>query len=136
MQQEKPRHRRLRRSDDEKLRLLDAWKKSGLSARAFEIREGLKKSCLWRWKQTVGERSSSSEYALAGAHPREPSAPRSGSPGNAHELMRLAQASGGMAASGCASFHDFGMSAGMSWSSTPRAVDSAEKARADGGNRG
>lgn len=61
MQQDKPKRRRLRRSDEEKLKLLDAWKKSGLSARAFENREGLKKSCLWRWKQTVGERSSSAD---------------------------------------------------------------------------
>ena len=65
MQQEKPTHRRLRRSDDEKLRLLESWRKSGLSARAFEIREGLKKSCLWRWKQTVGDPSASE-----GARPR------------------------------------------------------------------
>lgn len=54
MQQDKQARRRVRRNEDEKRRLLDAWKKSGLSARAFESREGLKKSCLWRWKRTVG----------------------------------------------------------------------------------
>jgi transposase-like protein len=60
VQQEKQK-RRVRRSDDEKLRLLEAWRKSGLSAHAFERREGLKKSCLWRWKRTVGEQAVSSE---------------------------------------------------------------------------
>jgi hypothetical protein len=53
--------RRVRRSDDEKQRLLDSWMKSGLSARAFESREGLKKSCLWRWKWAVGEQAVSRE---------------------------------------------------------------------------
>jgi transposase-like protein len=61
VQQEKQKRRRVRRSDDEKQRLLDAWTKSGLSAHAFERREGLKKSCLWRWKRTVGEQAVSSE---------------------------------------------------------------------------
>jgi transposase-like protein len=65
VQQEKPKRRRLRRSEDEKQRLLDAWKKSGLSARAFESREGLKKSCLWRWKRSAGEHA-----ALREAKPR------------------------------------------------------------------
>lgn len=55
MQQEKQARRRVRRGEDEKRRLLDAWKKSGLSARAFENREGLKASCLWRWRRTIGE---------------------------------------------------------------------------------
>jgi transposase-like protein len=61
VQQEKQKRRRVRRDDDEKQRLLDAWKKSGLSARAFENREGLKKSCLWRWKRAVGEHAVSRE---------------------------------------------------------------------------
>jgi hypothetical protein len=61
VQQDKPKRQRLRRSDEEKLKLLDAWRKSGLSARAFENREGLKKSCLWRWKQAVGQRPSSAD---------------------------------------------------------------------------
>lgn len=51
MQQEKQARRRVRRSEDEKRRLLDAWKTSGLSARAFGSREGLKASCLWRWRR-------------------------------------------------------------------------------------
>jgi transposase len=61
VQQDKQTRRRQRRSEDEKRRLLDAWKKSGLSARAFESREGLKPSCLWRWKRADGERSVSRE---------------------------------------------------------------------------
>jgi transposase-like protein len=61
VQQDKQKRRRVRRSDDEKQRLLDAWKKSGLSARAFESREGIRKSCLWRWKRTADERAASRE---------------------------------------------------------------------------
>jgi transposase-like protein len=61
VQQEKQKRRRVRRDDDEKQRLLDAWKKSGLSAHAFENREGLKKSCLWRWRRAVGEHTVSRE---------------------------------------------------------------------------
>jgi transposase len=59
VQQEKQTRRR--RSDDEKRRLLDAWKKSGLSARAFGSREGVKPSCLWRWKRGVAENAASRE---------------------------------------------------------------------------
>jgi len=46
------------RSDSEKRKYLDAWKTSGLSANAFENREGLKKSSLWRWKQAVSDHAS------------------------------------------------------------------------------
>ncbi len=55
MQKEK--QKRERRSDDEKRRLLDAWKKSGLSARVFGSREGVRPSCLWRWKRAVADAS-------------------------------------------------------------------------------
>jgi transposase len=61
VQQEKQKRRRVRRDDDEKQRLLDAWMKSGLSARAFGSREGVKPSCLWRWKRAVGEQPVSRE---------------------------------------------------------------------------
>lgn len=81
MQQEKQKRRRVRRDDDEKQRLLDAWKKSGLSARAFESREGLKKSCLWRWKRSVGEHTAVREakprpaIMFAPVHVAKPVAP-------------------------------------------------------------
>lgn len=64
MQQEKQKRRRVRRDDDEKGRLLEAWKKSGLSARAFGSREGVKPSCLWRWRRSVGEQAVSREAKL------------------------------------------------------------------------
>ena len=55
MQKEK--QKRERRSDDEKRRLLDAWKRSGQSARVFGSREGVRPSCLWRWKRAVADAS-------------------------------------------------------------------------------
>jgi hypothetical protein len=64
VQQEKQKRRRVRRDDDEKQRLLDAWKKSGLSARAFGSRENVKPSCLWRWKRGGGEHVAPREVKL------------------------------------------------------------------------
>lgn len=61
MQQDKQTRRCVHRSDSEKRKYLDAWKTSGLSANAFENREGLKKSSLWRWKQAVSDRVSRPE---------------------------------------------------------------------------
>jgi hypothetical protein len=55
VQQENQKVRRIRRSEDEKCRLLDSWKKSGVSARAFGIREGVRPTCLWRWKRAAAE---------------------------------------------------------------------------------
>lgn len=60
-QDKQARSRRVRRKANEKLRLLDAWKKSGLSAHAFESREGLAKSSLWRWQRAMGEQPLSGE---------------------------------------------------------------------------
>jgi transposase-like protein len=71
----------IRRSEDEKQRLLDAWTKSGLSAHAFERREGLNKSCLWRWKRTVSEQAASREVkprpaiTFAPVHVAKPATP-------------------------------------------------------------
>lgn len=45
--------RRVRRSTDEKRALLAAWRASGLSARAFAAREGIRTSCLWRWRRAL-----------------------------------------------------------------------------------
>ena len=67
MQQENQVRRRVRRSDDEKRILLDAWKKSGLSARAFGSREGVEASYLWRWKRLLGEQVASREMKARGA---------------------------------------------------------------------
>jgi transposase len=53
VQQDKQVRRRERRSEDEKRALLDGWAKSGLSARAFSSLEGVKPSCLWRWKREI-----------------------------------------------------------------------------------
>jgi hypothetical protein len=61
VQQDKQTRQRVRRSEDEKRGLLDAWKKSGLSARAFGVREGVKTSCLWRWKRASGAKVSARE---------------------------------------------------------------------------
>jgi hypothetical protein len=36
---------------EEKRALLASWDASGLSARAFGKREGVRSSCLWRWKR-------------------------------------------------------------------------------------
>lgn len=51
MQQDKTVRRRRRRSDEEKRSLLEAWQSSGLSAREFSRREGVQKTCLWRWSR-------------------------------------------------------------------------------------
>jgi transposase-like protein len=51
MQQDKTVRRRRRRSVEEKRSLLDAWRASGLSAREFSRREGIQKTCLWRWSR-------------------------------------------------------------------------------------
>ena len=61
MQQDKQVRRRERRGEDEKRALLDGWAKSGLSARAFGIREGVKPSCLWRWKREIRERAGTTD---------------------------------------------------------------------------
>lgn len=59
MQPDKP--KRVHRGEDEKRKLLEAWKKSGLSARAFGTREGVKPTCLWRWKRAVSENAGARE---------------------------------------------------------------------------
>jgi transposase-like protein len=51
MQQDKAVRRRRRRSVEEKRSLLEAWRASGLSAREFSRREGIQKTCLWRWSR-------------------------------------------------------------------------------------
>lgn len=51
MSQERDRRRRVLRSADEKRALLAAWDSSGLSAHAFAKREGVRSSCLWRWRR-------------------------------------------------------------------------------------
>ena len=61
MQQEKQTRRRVYRSDDEKRELLAEWKKSGVSAREFSSRTGIKPSCLWRWKRAAREHVTSTE---------------------------------------------------------------------------
>ena len=61
MQQEKQTRRRVYRSDDEKRELLAEWKKSGVSAREFSSRTGIKPSCLWRWKRAAREHATSAE---------------------------------------------------------------------------
>ena len=50
MQQGATRRRR-RRTDEEKQALLAAWRASGLSVREFSKREGVQKTCLWRWQR-------------------------------------------------------------------------------------
>jgi transposase-like protein len=65
MQQDKVVRRRRRRSAEEKRSLLDAWRASGLSAREFSRREGLQKTCLWRWSREPG---------LAASETRKPTA--------------------------------------------------------------
>jgi transposase-like protein len=57
MSQERVRRSRVLRSADEKRALLAAWDESGLSARAFGKREGIRSSCLWRWRReaTTGD---------------------------------------------------------------------------------
>lgn len=55
MSQERSARRRTRRSTEEKQALIAAWRASGLSARAFEEREGVRTSCLWRWKKALSE---------------------------------------------------------------------------------
>lgn len=50
MQQGSGRRRR-RRTDEEKRALLAALQTSGLSVREFARREGVQKTCLWRWKR-------------------------------------------------------------------------------------
>jgi transposase-like protein len=55
MQQDRTVRRRRRRSTDEKASLLDAWRRSGLSAREFSRREGLQKTSLWRWSRELGQ---------------------------------------------------------------------------------
>jgi transposase-like protein len=67
VQQDNQVRRRVRRSDDEKRRLLDAWKKSGLSARAFGSREGVAASYLWRWRRLLGEQVALREVKPGGA---------------------------------------------------------------------
>jgi transposase-like protein len=67
VQQDSQTRRRARLSEDEKRRLLDAWKKSGLSARAFGSREGVRPSYLWRWKRVLGERVASREVKPHGS---------------------------------------------------------------------
>lgn len=47
--------RRERRSADEKQALLSAWGASGLSARAFAARAGVRTSSLWRWKRAAAD---------------------------------------------------------------------------------
>lgn len=54
MQQDRTVRRHRRRSADEKASLLDAWRRSGLSAREFSRREGLQKTSLWRWSREFG----------------------------------------------------------------------------------
>ena len=61
VQQEKQTRRRVYCSEDEKRELLDGWRKSGLSAREFSSRTGLKPSCLWRWKRAAREQVASRE---------------------------------------------------------------------------
>jgi transposase-like protein len=51
MQQDKTVRRRQRRSTEEKRSLLEAWRASGLSAREFARRQGIQKTCLWRWSR-------------------------------------------------------------------------------------
>jgi transposase-like protein len=67
VQQDSQTRRRVRLSEDEKRRVLEAWKKSGLSARAFGSREGVKASYLWRWKRVLGERVVSREVKARGS---------------------------------------------------------------------
>ena len=43
--------RRRHRTDEEKRALLAALRTSGLSVREFAKREGVQKTCLWRWKR-------------------------------------------------------------------------------------
>ena len=45
---------REQRGAEERAALLVAWKKSGMSAQAFERQHGLSKSSLWRWRQGSG----------------------------------------------------------------------------------
>jgi hypothetical protein len=54
MNQERSVRRRVHRSADERQALLSAWEASGLSARAFAKREGVRTSCLWRWRRAAG----------------------------------------------------------------------------------
>jgi transposase-like protein len=49
--QQGAKRRRQRRTDEEKQALLAAWRASGLSVREFSKREGVQKTCLWRWKR-------------------------------------------------------------------------------------
>lgn len=53
MNQERVVRRRVVRSVEEKQALLASWEASGLSARAFGEREGVRTSCLWRWKRAA-----------------------------------------------------------------------------------
>jgi hypothetical protein len=53
MNQERAVRRRVARSVEEKQALLASWDASGLSARAFGEREGVRTSCLWRWKRAA-----------------------------------------------------------------------------------
>ena len=55
--------RRVHRSADEKQALLSAWEASGLSARDFAKREGVRTSCLWRWRRAAGGDSSKAKEA-------------------------------------------------------------------------
>jgi transposase-like protein len=63
MQQDKTVRRRQRRSAEEKQSLLAAWRASGLSAREFSRREGVQKTCLWRWSRESGLTVSSAATA-------------------------------------------------------------------------
>jgi transposase-like protein len=58
MSQERAKRRRVRRSAEERQALVAAWQSSGLSASAFERREGLTPWSLARWKRRAETKAS------------------------------------------------------------------------------
>lgn len=87
MQQAKEARRRRVFTDAERRALLEAWERSGLSAVEFSLREGVKKSCLWRWKRRQAtqrevpamKRKASITFAPVQVRKAEPEARRSAS---------------------------------------------------------
>jgi transposase-like protein len=87
MQQTKEARRRRVFTDAERVALLEAWERSGLSAVEFSQKEGVKKSCLWRWKRAqatprqvpVTKRKASITFAPVQLRKAEPEGRRSGS---------------------------------------------------------
>ena len=75
MNQERIVRRRVHRSADEKEALLSAWEASGLSAREFAKREGVRTSCLWRWRRAGSSAASRARKAPAKSQPAMTFAP-------------------------------------------------------------